>query len=526
MRAPFLLILTCFTLAGFSQLTDDFTDGDFTTNPTWSGDVSKFTIDNEELRSNSNTVSDNFYLSTPSTLAQGDIEWQFRVNMKFSTSGANYTDVFLMADNTDLSAVSNGYFVRIGNTDDEVSLYKIVAGTETQLTDGTDDKTHNKNINLKVTKGAFGTWAIHADYTGGSNYQIEGSVTDNDITSSAHFGFLIKQSVASFHLSHFYDDIYVGPLLIDTQNPTILSTESLDANTIKITADEALNTASTVFTLNNGYGSPDNVTVNGNEILLTYTTALINSSYQLTIDLLGDLAANKLDTVVLFDYFIASKPKPGDLLFTEIFADPTPTIGLPEEEFFEIYNTSSEPLDLENCTFSDGGTPAVFPQVTIASQAYLILVKSGNESLFTSYGDVIELDGYPALNNSGDNLELRNANGSLLDAVNYTDDYYNDDLKKQGGYSMELIDFSTSCSPTDNWTASTDASGGTPGKQNSVLGANPDQQAPQILSVLISESNEITVTLDENIHPGLAANQNNFEIVETGSNPVNIDIDE
>ncbi|MFT6176988.1 MAG: hypothetical protein ACJAUF_000901, partial [Bacteroidia bacterium] len=214
MRASFLLILTCFTLAGFSQFTDDFTDGDFTTNPTWSGDVSKFIIDNEELRSNSNTVSDNFYLSTPSTLAQGDIEWQFRVNMQFSTSGANYTDVFLMADNADLSAVSNGYFVRIGNTDDEVSLYKIVAGTETQLTDGTDDKTHNKNINLKVTKGAFGTWAIHADYTGGSNYQIEGSVTDNDITSSTHFGFLIKQSVASFHLNHFYDDIYVGPLLV------------------------------------------------------------------------------------------------------------------------------------------------------------------------------------------------------------------------------------------------------------------------------------------------------------------------
>ncbi|MFT5347575.1 MAG: hypothetical protein ACI9M3_000608 [Bacteroidia bacterium] len=42
---------------------------------------------------------------------------------------------------------------------------------------------------------------------------------------------------------------------------------------------------------------------------------------------------------------------------------------------------------------------------------------------------------------------------------------------------------------------------------------------------MISESNEITVTLDENIHPGLAANLNNFEIVETGSNPVNIDID-
>jgi hypothetical protein len=526
MRAPFLLVLTCFTLAGFSQFTENFTDGDFTTNPTWSGDASKFIIDNGELRSNSNTASDNFYLSTPSTLATGDIEWQFRVNMKFSTSGANYTDVFLMADNADLSAVSNGYFVRIGNTDDEVSLYKIVAGTETQLTDGTDDKTHNKNITLKVTKGALGTWAIHADYTGGTSYQVEGSVTDNDITTSTHFGFLTKQSVASFHLNHFYDDIYVGPLLLDTQKPTIISTESLDANTIKITADEAVNTSSTVFTLNNGYGSPSNVTVNGNEILLAYNTALINSSYQLTIDLLGDLAGNQLDTVVPFDYFIASKPRPGDLLFTEIFADPTPTIGLPEEEFFEIYNTSSETLDLENCTFSDGGTPAVFPKVTIASQAYLIVVKSGNESLFSSLGKSIGLNGYPALNNSGDNLELRNENGSLLVAVNYTDDYYNDDLKKQGGYSMELIDFSTFCSPIDNWTASTDASGGTPGKQNSVLGVNPDQQAPQILSVLISDSTEITVTLDENMHPGLAANLNNFEIVEIGSNPINIDIDE
>ena len=526
MRLHFLTILTCFTLAGFGQITDDFTDGDFTSNPTWSGNVSKFIIDNGELRSNSNTASDNFYLSTPSTLAAGDVEWQFRVHMKFSTSGANYTDVFLMADNADLSAVSNGYFVRIGNTDDEVSLYKIVAGAQTQLTDGSDDKTHDKNISLKVTKDASGTWTIYADFAGGKGYQLEGSVTDSNITTSTHFGFLIKQSTSSFHLKHFYDDIYIGPLLVDTQKPTILSTESLDANTIKITADEAVKTASTVFTLNAGYGSPNNVTVNGNEILLTYTTALINNSYQLTLDLLGDLAGNTLDTVVLFDYFVASKPKPGDLLFTEIFADPTPTIGLPEEEFFEIYNTSFEALDLENCTFSDGGTPAVFPQVTIASQAYLIVVKSGNESLFSSLGKSIGLNGYPALNNSGDNLELRNENGTLLDAVNYTDDYYNDDLKKQGGYSMELIDFSSFCSPIDNWTASTNASGGTPGKQNSVLGANPDQQAPQILSVLISDKNEITVTLDENMQPGLADNFNNFEIVETSSNPINIDIDE
>jgi len=524
MRLLTYILLVCITFTSKAQFTEDFSDGNFTANPSWSGDVAKFTIDNEELRSNSNTTSDVFYLSTPSTLAVGDLEWRFRVNMKFSTSGANYTDVFLMADNTDLTAVTNGYFLRIGNTKDEVSLYKIVAGVETQLTDGTDNKTHNKNITIRVTKAAFGSWTVNADYTGGDNYMLEGTAIDNDITTSSHFGFYVKQSTTSFHLKHFYDDIYVGPLVVDTQKPNITNTEATDKNTIVITADEPVSTFGTGFSLNNGYGTPDNVAVNGNEITLTYNTELANDNYELTINLLSDLAGNKLDTVVEFSFFELATPSEGEILITEIFADPTPSIGLPDAEYLEIYNNKTEALDLTNCTFSDGGTPAALPTAQIAASGYALLVKEGTEDLFAAYTNVIVVSGFPALNNGGDALELRNPSGELLDAVNYTDDFYRDSDKKDGGYALERIDFVSNCPSENNWIASNDMSGGTPSAPNSVLGQNPDNAAPQILGAVISGANTVELTLSEEPTGTTDLTPANFTLQPASEQPTTVSI--
>ncbi len=505
-----------------AQFTEDFNDGDFTVNPTWSGDVAKFIIENEELRSNSNDVSDLFYLSTPSIAAQGDLEWRFRVNMKLSTSGANYTDVFLMADDADLISVTNGYFLRIGNTKDEISLYKIVSGTETQLIDGADNRTHNKNIRIKVTKGAFGSWVVSADYAGGDTYEVEGTAIDNDVTSSAYFGFLIKQSTTSFHLKHYFDDIYIGPQIIDTKKPSVSNTTATTKNTISIITDETVNTLGTIFSLNNGYGSPDNVGLNGNKILLTYTNDFVNDNYELTVNQLSDLAGNQLDTVVTFSYLQLNIPQDGDILINEIFADPSPTLGLPGAEYVEIVNPSAQDFNLENCTFSDGGIPVSLPKSQIAPGGYVLLVKEGTEDLFAAYTNVIALNGFPTLNNSGDALELKNANGQLLDAVTYTDDFYRDSDKKDGGYALERINFVSNCSATNNWIASTDPSGGTPGKINSIFGKNPDNTAPQLLGAIIIGSNSIELLLTEEPIGTLDFDMTNFTLYPSGEQPTNV----
>ena len=502
------------------QLNDDFSDGDFTTNPAWSGNTDKFTIDNGQLRSNSSISNDIFYLSTPNTMCT-DVEWQFTVHMKLNTSSANYTDFILMTDNANPTIANFGYFIRVGNTKDEIALYRMETGGPILLLDGTDDQTENSDIAIKVTRDATGLWTIYADYTGSDLYVSEGSVLDTTYTTCSHFAIEVKQSSMSFFNDHYFDDIYVGPIIEDTEKPKIQLTTAPNDSTIILQADEPVDTFNTVFSLNNGYGTPQKITVDGSQITVTYATVFANNTYELTISNLSDLTSNLLDTVVLFDYFVAANPKANEILITEIFADPTPPIGLPDAEYIELYNAGTEALELENCTFSDGGTPATFSKKALPAGAYLIVTKTGNESLFTSYGDVIGLDGFPALNNGGDNLVLTNSDGLSLDYVNYTDESYQDDIKKQGGYALERIDLVTQCTQVDNWMASTDASGGTPGIANSVLGANPDTDAPTVVAAMITNTNEITLTLTENPVGAAVSDVTNYTL-SGGINPNNI----
>ncbi len=139
----FLLLVTLFTFPSlFAQFTDNFEDGNFIASPVWNGDDSVFTVvdvsGNDRLRSNKILVNSSYYLSTASTLAS-DAQWEFFANLQFSTSSANYVDVFLTADNSNLlSAGLNGYFVRIGGTPDEVSLFRKDGAVSTKIIDGTD----------------------------------------------------------------------------------------------------------------------------------------------------------------------------------------------------------------------------------------------------------------------------------------------------------------------------------------------------------------------------------------------------
>jgi len=62
-----ILILWLATLSMKAQLSENFSDGNYTANPTWSGDVASFVVSGDNLRCNSTTVNDTLYLSTPST---------------------------------------------------------------------------------------------------------------------------------------------------------------------------------------------------------------------------------------------------------------------------------------------------------------------------------------------------------------------------------------------------------------------------------------------------------------------------
>lgn len=493
-----VIFLPCLIPFVHAQFTDDFEDGSFLNNPSWEGDASKFFIENGQLRSNSDIVSDEYYLSTASQMPI-DAEWRIGVNMKFSTSSVNYTDVFLISDVPNLKQVQNGYFVRIGNTKDEVSLYKIANGVTSKLTDGTDNKTHNKNIALRVLRSINGDWEIYADYDGGENYTLEGSVTDTEIVSSQYFGIRIKQSSASFHKKHYYDDVYIGEKIVDRAPPTLVEHQVIDKNTIRLDFDESVSLASASFNLSNGYNEPSEIQSTENEITLTYNTPIINGDYILNMQAVKDVSGNNLDTSVSIRVAFPSTPKVGDIYFSEIFPDPTPSVGLPEAEFIELYLASSngEILNLENCYLTDGGSPAGFPKASIDSGEYLIITKSSNVDAFAPYGRVIGLTDFPTLNNTGDDLKLYNADDELIAELSYNTGFYNDDLRGNGGYTIERVFWESTCNDEKIWRASLDNDGGTPGKVNSIFGLPSDSLAPRIESITIGYPDSIFLELTE-----------------------------
>ena len=104
--------------------------------------------------------------------------------------------------------------------------------------------------------------------------------------------------------------------------------------------------------------------------------------YQLTIAGITDCTGNEIaSTSITFGN--SSIPQVGDLIITEIMADPAPVVGLPEAEFVEIYNSGDQPFDLSLVSIADLGDTVGLPSVILMPQEYIVLTSTTNNELFT-----------------------------------------------------------------------------------------------------------------------------------------------
>ena len=165
--SSFFCICLYFTLLfpAFSQLTDDFSDGNFTANPTWIG-ANSVNATTGFIVNGSNQLQTTIpaggtgtrfaYLSTPITLnlATTNYEWNFNVQLTFTTpnlaNSTNRAKIYLFSDQSNLSTSLNGYFIEIS---DKVTLQKQVGTTETvlPLSNGTVTALSTPlNVNVRV----------------------------------------------------------------------------------------------------------------------------------------------------------------------------------------------------------------------------------------------------------------------------------------------------------------------------------------------------------------------------------------
>lgn len=148
-------------------------------------------------------------------------------------------------------------------------------------------------------------------------------------------------------------------------------------------------------------------------------------------------------------------------LITEILADPSPSRGLPEYEFLELYNPHTYSINLKGYRLSYGESIAVFPDYLLLPDTYVIVCRYNRAADFAPYGPVVPLPNF-SLPNDGSTLLLKSPDGKRQDEVHYRNAW----LKGKEGYSLERINLHWPCLQGSNWGPSSATQGGTPGKPN------------------------------------------------------------
>lgn len=510
MSAPkiiLIVILFVLTQCCFGQLNDNFSDGEFTNNPTWVGDNSKYTVNAGKLKLQAPAVAETAFLSTTS-LAIHNASWEFYLQMDFSPSSTNFARVYLVSDRQNLSGPLNGYFIKVGNTSREISLYRQSGMVETKIVDGLDDRINVSVVKLRirVTRNDVGAWLLYSDAGLTGTYSLEGSFIDNTYTLSSYFGVQCVYTSTRSDKFWFDDFVVSGVPVPDQTPPSIQSAVAVTQRQVRLVFSEELepssSQAATNFSLQN-LGSPTSASlqVDHKTILADFFGELTNGvSYPLEISGVKDLAGNEMVKVVVnVLFFKAVVGKKKDIIFTEIFPDPSPQIGLPNAEFVEIYNRSSYPFDLMGWKLSDGSSTGIFSSQIILPGDYWIVTGNSSINLFIPYGKTMGLINFPTLNNSGDAITLTDPNQVKMDSIHYTIDEYRDSDKQEGGWTLELIDPNNPCGEQDNWTAAEDPTGGTPGRENSVIANKPDFTSPELLSVFPELTTRITLSFNEKL---------------------------
>lgn len=220
---PLLPLLV--SVGAMAQFTDDFTDGDFTHNPVWSGTVDKFTVADCVLRLSdvaaSGSGSFKAYLSTPS-VASVAASWECKVEANVNLTSTNYVRFYLMADRDDLTDISlKGYFILIGGQQKEVALYRQNGKNITKIIDGTDSRltgTANR-VQVKATRNEQWGWRLWSKLPTETDFVLEGEAVDGTIANAAYSGVFVNYSSKAKD-KYSFDDFEVEgkPYVVEQQN--------------------------------------------------------------------------------------------------------------------------------------------------------------------------------------------------------------------------------------------------------------------------------------------------------------------
>ena len=460
----------------FGQVNENFSDGNFTNNPTWTG--SNFIV-NSALQLQSQTkVSSNSFLFTPSE-AFDNATWECWVKIAYNPSAYNYASVYLCSDKMDITGGCEGYYVQIGGSNDEVSLYLQEGTKKTKIIDGKDKRTDSNlvDLHIKVTRDSQGNFALYDKLANESDFVLEGTAQNNVVKGSSYFGLLFTNTGLTGS-AYYFDDIIVTGNKVEDKEPPVWTSFGLEKpNKLNLCFSEPMDFSRATFSVDQEMGKPSSQLISDDKLsiaLLFDTDFERGKMYTLQTTGLTDLAGNAL---AILDRItgITESIVINDLVINEVMFDNPDSSA----EYLEIYNRSDKLLDVSGLIFTTRKTDgslntgnSIPKQTSMLPQSYLALTsdaeKVRNYHACTEGSNVLTT-GWTTLNNESATVVLtNNAQDTIYDELTYNVKWHHLLVKNPKGVALERINPQLTTQSPDSWhSAASEVNYGTPGYKNS-----------------------------------------------------------
>jgi hypothetical protein len=448
------------------------------------------------------------------SLGNGNYQFSFKLkNGNWDPSSTN-SFYFSLCDFNTTDSTLNGYAIGVNaiGTSDLASIWTIKNGIPDEVIAETAfNWNENTLAQFDINRDALGNWSLSViDLQTGITKSATGSNNEFELINQIglHFKYSVSRS----------GQLWFDDLLIFRKNtpPKIRWVKTLHDGKIRVCFSEEVKIdqlSNENFTLEGESGNVypiESFEATANDMITLQVSTINETDLLLTVAGAEDLEGAVADSI-RFNFEYQLPVFLHDVVITEIMADPAPVIGLPEHEYLEIYNRSNKVINLNDWSLTLKDNTSTLPVGKINPGDYFIVCDQEDSLLFSEFGNVLAINYFPSLLNTGASITLSSPENIVVDSVIYTDDWYHNTEKKNGGWSLEKIDPGRSCGDEGNWSASVDVSGGTPGRINSVDAPNIDNSPPEIVKVDLVNSSSIMILLSEKVNSSDAQNLENYK---------------
>ncbi len=469
------------------------------------------------------------FFHKPFNLNDTQTVWRFSIRYKYKPSSYNNWGVMLASSNCpgddklmDYALVAG---VNFHDNDDIIHLWKQKGEKiESLLSTGFNWEKNvrpNQAVNFKIRRNPDGIFTMEIDTAGNGYFEI-GRTIETEITQTRSLVIYYKYS-STYDRGLFIDDLSISGKFSDTsQAAKIIAVHPISSTNLIVEFNQVikLNAESRIYIEGFGFSSIRNMMGKYVKISLPFEMKP-GTAYILNASGISDMYGNQVsDNNRIAEFYY---PAAYNVVINEILADPSPSVMLPDAEYIELLNTTSYNISLFEWQIMAGNKKATFPNITINHGEYMTLCDENVVSQFQSLQVTPKgLTSFPVLNNDGAMVALLDASGRMIHAVNYSNSWYDSNKKKEGGWSLEMINPKEPCIGKGNWKESVNYLGGTPCKINSVYSDIFEYSSPRLWRSAVTDSNSLMLYFSEPMDSNTLVNKDSYTIDHDFGDPLRI----